>query len=95
MSKYFYVYILTNKYNRVLYTGITNDLRRRIYEHKNKLLNGFTKKYNTDKLIYFEDFTNVHFALRREKEIKGWIRNKKIELINSFNSDWKDLSENL
>ena len=95
MSKYFYVYILTNKYNRVLYTGITNDLRRRIYEHKNKLLNGFTKKYNTDKLVYFEYFTNVHFALRREKEIKGWIRNKKIELINSFNSDWKDLSENL
>ena len=91
--KDYYVYILTNK-SRTLYTGITNDLNRRLYEHKNKLIEGFTKKYNISILVYFELFNNPDDAIRREKQIKGWLRKKKINLIESTNPEWKDLSNN-
>ena len=73
MEKYF-VYIMTNKYNRVLYVGVTNDLNRRLYEHKNGLLEGFTKRYNVHKLVYCEETWNINDAIAREKEIKGWKR---------------------
>jgi putative endonuclease len=78
--KDYYVYILTNK-SRTLYTGITNDLNRRLHENKNKLIEGFTKKYNISVLVYFELFNNPDDAIRREKQIKGWLRKKKIDLI--------------
>ncbi|KJS87710.1 MAG: hypothetical protein JM58_03340 [Peptococcaceae bacterium BICA1-8] len=91
----YYVYILTNWSNNVLYTGVTNDLERRLYEHKNKMVKGFTKKYNVDKLVYFESTTDVRSAISREKQIKGWIRSKKNDLIENANPGWKDLSENL
>ena len=88
----YYVYLLTNKHNTVLYTGVTNDLRRRIYEHKNQLIEGFTKRYNINKLVYFEYTTDVKTAIEREKQIKGWTRKKKNDLIETMNPEWKDLS---
>jgi putative endonuclease len=88
----FYVYILTNWNNKVMYIGITNNLRRRMYEHKNKLVDGFTKKYNVNKLVYYEQTTDVRAAIAREKEIKKWRREKKDKLVMSMNSEWKDLS---
>ena len=91
MSKEYYVYIMTNK-SRTLYTGVTNNLMRRVYEHKNKLVEGFTKKYNIQFLVYYESTSSVHEALEREKQIKGWLRAKKIALIDSMNPQWKDLS---
>ena len=91
----YYVYILTNKTNRVLYTGVTNDLKRRIYEHRNKLADGFTKKYNVHKLVYFDYTTDVHSAISREKQIKGWTRAKKDVLINEFNPNWQDLYDKI
>jgi putative endonuclease len=94
-QKYYYVYILSNKYNNVLYVGITNDLIRRVYEHKNKLVEGFTEKYNVDKLVYYELFNDPINAITREKQLKGYSRKKKVELINSFNPEWKDLYESL
>lgn len=90
--KSYFVYILTNFTNKVLYVGITNDLIRRMYEHKNKLVEGFTKKYNLTKLVYFEQFSNVTDAIAAEKKIKGWLRIKKIKLIKSMNPNWDDLS---
>ena len=93
--KYYYIYILTNKTNKVLYIGVTNDLKRRIYEHKNKLVDGFTKKYNLTKLVYFEITENINEALNREKQLKNWRREWKINIINDFNPDWMDLSEEL
>ena len=87
----YYVYILTNRHNKVLYTGVTNNIKRRVYEHKNKLVEGFTQKYNVDKLVYFEMFKDIRLALNREKEIKGWVRIKKIALIEEKNSNWDDL----
>ena len=92
MSKEYYVYIMTNK-SRTLYTGVTNNLMRRVYEHKNKLVEGFTSKYNIQFLVYYESTNDVHVALAREKQIKGWLRSKKIALIDSMNPKWKDLSE--
>ena len=89
---YYYVYILANWNNKVIYTGVTNNLERRIYEHKNKLVEGFSKKYNLTKLVYFEQFTNVNDAISREKEIKNWRREKKNALIETINISWKDLS---
>ena len=89
-SKDFYVYILTNKSN-TLYIGVTNNLYRRIYEHKNKLVDGFTKKYNINKLIYYEISDNPVSAIEREKELKGWSRRKKIDLIKKMNPDFKEL----
>lgn len=91
----YYVYILTNKHNTVLYTGITNDIKRRCYEHKHKIVEGFTAKYNVSKLVYYEYFEDVNAAIQREKQIKGWLRRKKIELINSINPEWRDLYEEL
>ncbi|MDA8170032.1 MAG: GIY-YIG nuclease family protein [Nitrospiraceae bacterium] len=93
--KQYYVYILTNKTNKVLYTGVTNNLKRRIYEHKEKLVDGFTKKYNLCKLAYYEIFDNAENAIIREKQIKGGPRNKKIGLIEKMNPEWKDLYEDL
>lgn len=86
-----YVYIMTNK-SRTLYTGVTNNLERRVYEHKHKLIEGFTSKYNITLLVYCEAFTDIRQAIAREKHIKGWLRSKKIALIESINPDWKDLS---
>ncbi len=91
MSKQYYVYILTNFTNTVLYTGITNDLVRRIYEHKNHLAKGFTDKYNVTKLVYFENTDSVESAIAREKQIKAGSRQRKIDLINSNNPSWEDL----
>ena len=91
-DKQYFVYILTSK-SGTLYTGMTNNLERRIYEHKNKLIDGFTKKYNVDRLVYYEVFGEVRDAIAREKQIKGWVRKKKIELIKSTNPKWLDLSE--
>ena len=91
----YYVYMLTNKNNNVLYTGVTNNLKRRLYEHKNKFLDGFTKKYNVDKLVYYEITNDVNSALAREKQIKGWTRAKKNALVESKNSQWCDLTESI
>ena len=91
MSKQYYVYIMTNKNNRVLYTGITNDLKRRAYEHKEKLIDGFTKKYNVSKLVYYEALEDPENAILREKKIKAGSRQKKIDLINTINQEWADL----
>ena len=89
--KNYYVYILTNKNNTVLYTGVTNSLTRRGWEHKAKLISSFTKKYNVSKLVYYEVFDNPTVAIKREKQIKAGSRKKKIELINSLNKEWTDL----
>ena len=89
----YYVYILTNKMNTVLYIGVTNNLTRRLYEHKNKVIQGFTAKYNINKLVYFEETKNIQEALLREKQLKGWLRCRKENLINEMNPEWKDLSE--
>jgi len=91
-SKQYFVYIMTNK-SGTLYTGVTNNLIQRVYQHKNKLIDGFTKKYNIQNLIYFETFSDVTSAIAREKTIKGWLRKKKIALINSINPQWNDLSK--
>jgi putative endonuclease len=90
--KNYFIYILTNQYNTVLYIGVTNNLERRIYEHKNKLVEGFTSKYNLNKLVYFEEFGNIDDAITSEKKIKGWVRKKKNVLIESKNLKWEDLS---
>lgn len=89
--KHYCVYILTNKTNKVLYTGITNNLLRRVYEHRNKLVKGFTEKYKVYKLVYCESFNNPNEAIAAEKKIKGWLRRKKIALIESKNPKWRDL----
>jgi putative endonuclease len=86
---------MTNKNNTALYTGVTSDLKRRVFEHKQKFVAGFTKKYNITKLVYFETCTDAITAITREKQIKGGSRRKKIDLINSMNSDWKDLYESI
>jgi putative endonuclease len=91
-EKIYYIYLLTNWNNKVLYVGVTNNLIRRIYEHKNKLVKGFTKKYNVNKLVYYEVTQDVIAALTREKEIKKWRREKKDRLVNRMNPTWKDLS---
>jgi len=90
MKEYF-VYIATNE-SGTLYTGITNNLLRRMHEHKQRIIKGFTSRYNIKKLVYFESGNNIQDALRREKQIKGWSRQKKIALIQSMNPDWEDLS---
>ncbi len=89
----YYVYMLTNWNNKVLYTGVTNNLERRLFEHKNELVDGFTKRYNVYKLVYFECTSDIKAAIAREKQIKGWTRQKKNELIESMNALWVDLSE--
>jgi putative endonuclease len=91
-TKLYYVYILTNKCNSVFYTGVTNNLERRCYEHKKKLIKGFTSKYNVDKLVYYEVFDMIIDAIAREKQIKGYTRIKKKKLIENFNNNWDDLN---
>ena len=86
-----YVYILTNAGNTVLYTGVTGNLIKRVYEHKNKMIDGFTKKYNLHKLVYYEALEDIMNAIIREKQIKGWLRRKKIALIERMNPRWEDL----
>jgi len=93
MSRQYFVYILTNKTNRVLYIGVTSNLERRIYEHKNKLVEGFSKKYNLQKLVYYEVTNDVNSAIKREKQLKNWHRQWKTNLVNQFNPEWRDLSE--
>jgi putative endonuclease len=88
----YYVYIMTNN-SRTLYTGVTNDLERRVYQHKNKIIKGFTSKYNITKLVWFETFPDIQQAIEGEKRIKGWVWSKKIALIESCNPTWEDLSE--
>jgi putative endonuclease len=95
MDRRFYVYMMTNIKNTVIYTGVTNDLKRRAYEHRLKLREGFTKRYNTAKLIYYEQFVDAVHAIAREKQIKGGSRQKKIELINALNPEWRDLYEEI
>jgi len=90
MAQY-YVYILTNR-SGTLYTGVTSDLKRRVYQHKHGLTKGFTSKYGIDRLVYYESTTNIRSAIEREKKIKGWRRSRKIALIESFNRNWKDLA---
>ena len=91
----FYVYITTTPNNTALYTGITNDLKKRIGEHKSKLKDGFTKKYNVGKLVYYEAFEHVKDAIAREKQIKGGSRQRKLVLIRKLNRSWRDLTEEL
>jgi len=91
MSHEYYIYMLTNKYRNVLYIGVTNDLIRRVYEHKNKLTRGFTQRYNVDCLVYYEVYDDIAAAIEREKQIKGWTREKKNKLVNTFNLQWADL----
>jgi len=92
MENKYYVYIMTNN-SKTLYVGVTNNIHRRTYEHKCKITKGFTYKYKISKLIYFEEYDEISKAITREKQIKGWLRSKKIELIESINPEWKDLSE--
>jgi putative endonuclease len=87
----YYNYILTNDFNTLTYTGVTNDLKKRVWEHREKLVDGFTKKYNMSKLVYYETGENVCGAISREKQIKAGSRDSKNELINGFNPNWKDL----
>ena len=88
-----YVYLLTNKNKSVIYIGVTSNLLKRIYQHKTKYYKGFTSKYNCDKLVYFEEFTDINQAISREKQLKAGNRKRKEDLINSINPEWKDLSE--
>ena len=90
-----YVYILTNKANTVLYIGVTSNLTKRIWEHKNHVVEGFTKKYNLNKLVYYEAIETIESAIKREKYLKGKTRCYKEELINTFNPDWDDLYEKI
>ena len=90
-GKQYCVYILANQRNGTLYVGVTSDLMKRVYEHKNNLVSGFTQKYNIHRLVYFETTDDIHSAIRREKQIKKWNRNWKIELIEKNNPDWRDL----
>ncbi len=92
MNEYF-VYIMTNK-SKTLYIGVTNNLQRRVLEHKSKQIDGFTKKYNLTKLVYYETTNDINSAIRREKQLKNWHRQWKINLIESINKDWIDLAEN-
>ena len=94
-ARQYYVYILSNLNNNVLYIGVTNNLIRRAYEHKNKLVEGFSKRYNLTKLVYYETTEIIESAIEREKQLKNWHRDWKINLINKFNPEWNDLSEEL
>jgi putative endonuclease len=95
MTKQYYIYIMTNSRNTVLYVGVTNNLINRVYEHKAKLADGFTKKYNIVKLVYYEIFEDIENAILREKQIKAGSRQKKIRLIDSTNREWRDLYDEL
>ncbi len=89
----YHIYMMSNKTDKVLYIGVTNDLERRVFEHKNKSIEGFTARYNLIKLVYFEETSDINSAIAREKQLKGWLRKRKNELIESINPGWKDLSD--
>ncbi len=91
----YYVYILTNKSDKVMYIGVTNDLKRRLYEHKKELVEGFTKKYHINKLVYYEAYKNIKDAILREKRLKGLLRIRKNELVETMNPEWVDLADKL
>jgi putative endonuclease len=95
MDKQYYVHILTTRHNTVLYTGVTNDLLRRVHEHRTKAVAGFTRRYNVDKLVYYEATDDVTGAIGREKQLKGGSRRKKIALIEQMNPEWRDLYDEL
>jgi len=95
MKTYSYIYILSNKKEGTLYIDVTSDLIKRIHEHKNKVVPGFSKQYNLDKLVHYEVHNNIELAISREKQLKNWHRQWKIELIEENNSDWKDLYESI
>ena len=95
MSRKFYVYVMTNPNNKVLYTGVTNNLKLRVNQHKEKMVDGFTKRYNVNKLVYYELLEEPQYAIMREKQIKGGSRKRKINLINKINKNWDDLYEEL
>ena len=95
MYNQYYVYIMSNKNNTTLYTGVTNEIKRRVSEHKSGLIPGFTKKYNCNKLVYYEVFSDINQAIDREKQIKGWKRSKKDELIDNYNKNRDDLYEQI
>lgn len=94
MNKYYYVYIMASR-SGVIYTGVTNDLNRRVYEHKNNLILGFSSKYKTHDLVYYEVTDDIESAIAREKQIKGWLRIKKETLIQKDNPQWRDLAEEI
>ncbi len=91
----YYVYILTNEHGNVMYIGVTNNLERRLFEHKNELVDGFTKRYHVHKLVYFEQTGDVNAAIAREKQLKGWTRSRKNELVETTNPEWADLFDTL
>ena len=91
----YYIYILSNWNDKVIYIGVTNNLKRRVYEHKNEVIDGFTKKYHVHKLVYYETTTDVKAALEREKQLKGWRREKKNSLVTDMNPNWKDLYDEI
>ena len=91
----FYVYITTNWNHTILYIGVTNDLKRRIFEHRSKLVEGFTQKFNVNKLVYYEHFSKIDDAIKREKNLKRWKREWKIDLISDMNPDWRDLLDEI
>ena len=91
----YFVYILTNRNNTVIYIGVTNDIRRRIMEHMKKEIDGFTKKYNVSKLVYFEEYSDINDAIKREKQLKHWSRMKKNQLVEAKNPDWNDIGTEL
>lgn len=95
LKEYFYVYMLSSLHNKVLYVGVTSDLQKRIWEHKEKIIKGFTSKYNIDRLVYFEVYDDAESAITREKNIKNWKRDWKIKRIENMNPDWEDLYETL
>ena len=95
VDRQYYVYIMTNKRNTVLYIGVTNDLKRRVYEHKEKLVSGFTSKYNITKLVYYEEFEDIGNAILREKQLKDGSRQRKLQLVSGMNREWRDLYEEL
>ena len=92
MGRTYFVYVMSNE-SKMLYVGVTNDLQKRVFQHKSKLIPGFTQKYNLYKLVYFEQFGDIRAAIAREKQIKGWLRSKKVTLIVAMNPQWKDLAE--
>lgn len=91
----YFVYIMTNRTKTVLYAGVTNDLKRRVWQHKEKMFEGFTSRYQVTTLVYYEPFDDVNSAIAREKQIKGGSRQKKLDLVNSMNAEWRDLCDEL
>ena len=95
MTKQYYVYIVSSYQSKQIYIGVTSDLKKRIWEHKNKVIKGHTEKYNKDRLVYFEVFEEIEVAIKREKQLKNWHRQWKLNLIEKENLEWKDLFEEI